>query len=79
MTLSLQTHIVKKNDNGEPVVVRSSPYIRLNAEGESPIYIQNGGFYFAGGQSVKFADLPDWAGDEIAKMTPEAKREVGLK
>lgn len=80
MTFSLQTHIEKASKGGDSVIVRSQPYARLNRQDESPIYIQNGCFYFAGGEGpIKLSDLPDWAGDELAKMTPEARREVGLK
>lgn len=79
MAFSLRTHIPKKGD-GEGKIARYTPYVRIRGEGaDGPLFIQGGYFYTEGGQHIKQADLPDWVDDEVAKMTPAAKRECGLE
>lgn len=78
MTFSLRTHITKMG-RGETVVARVTPYIRLRSGENPPIFVQGGAFYWEGGQRVKDADLPDWVEPELDKLTPEVRREAGLK
>lgn len=85
MTLQLnKVHVYKKvNDGGQAVLVRSSPALRLShrAEGEPQIniFIQEGEFYTEDGKVLPVERRPKWLGEELAKLTPEAKKEVGLK
>jgi hypothetical protein len=78
MPFSLKTHIVKKVDGEGIKIVRTQPYMRLNAQGGPVIYVQNGAFYSEGGQSIKRADLPDWFDAELAKVDPGIRSECGL-
>jgi hypothetical protein len=80
MTFSLRTHVPKRGKTGEAVIARVSPYVRLRKADEATIFIQGGSFYYdkEGGEAIKVIDLPEWVGDELAKMTPQARREVGL-
>lgn len=69
---------------GEPVLARITPYCRLAKRVEQgvveEVFIQ-GGKFFSGENSpeIKKADLPDWFAEEVAKLNPEVRREVGLK
>jgi hypothetical protein len=80
MPFSLKTHIPKRGADGESKIARYVPYTRIRGEGaDGPLFIQGGYFYTEGGQHIKAADLPDWVEDEVAKLTPAAKRECGLE
>jgi hypothetical protein len=76
MAFSLKTHVPKRNDP-EGKIGRYTPYVRINSSEGPPLFIQGGKFYSEGGEMVK--DLPDWVDDEVAKMSPTAKRECGLE
>lgn len=82
-TLDLITHKFAMR-KGHPVHVATVPYVRLSKRNEDKsvdvLYIQNGQF-FTGENTppIKAKDLPEWAMAEIAKLSPEAKREVGLE
>jgi hypothetical protein len=60
-------------------MVRSQPYTRLNAGEGPPVFIQAGQFFSEGGPVLKPDEVPDWLDEEIARMTPGARQEVGLK
>lgn len=77
MPLSLKPHIYKRQPNTDrAILVGLNPYCRLSKEGEFPVFIQGGGFYDASGNVVD--PVPDWVQEELNKMTPEARKEVGL-
>lgn len=69
---------------GEPIHVKTVPYVRLCARTEDgmtqEVYIQ-GGQFFSGENTppIKKADLPEWVAAEVARISPEVRREVGLK
>lgn len=79
MTFSLKTHLKKTSKSGDTVLVRQQPYARLNCGEGPPVFVQHGQPYAEGGEHLTEGKLPDWYWDELAKMTPEARREVGLK
>lgn len=64
-------------------LVRTRPYIRLKEQGDtnapanSPIFIQDGKFFYEGGQEVD--EHPAWLSDALAKLSPKARTEVGLE
>lgn len=79
MTFSLKVHETKVKD-GSLVLTRVRPYARISrGVGEPIIYIQDGQFYTENGSAVdkKLLDPMFWA--EVNKMTPEARKAVGLK
>lgn len=81
MSFTLKPHEVRKIKGREVLVAR--PYIRLrkaNEDGEAlpTVFIQNGNFYFEDGTVIEEKDLPTWVKPEIAKISPQAKKEVGL-
>jgi len=76
MAFSLKTHIPKRGD-AEGKIARYQPYVRINHVDGPPLFIQGGKYYSEGGELIK--DLPDWVDDEVAKMSPTAKRECGLE
>lgn len=75
--LSLKTHDTKKLPNGSQVVVSAKPYVRLvSGGGDPPIFVQGGHFFTEGGPELK--DVPDWVQEELEKLTPVVRKEVGL-
>jgi hypothetical protein len=61
-------------------LVQCDPYIRLKQLGgdEPPIFIQHGQFYYEDSTVVDKAKLPEWAKEQVAVLTPAARKEVGL-
>lgn len=74
-----KVHTLTKPGLNEPSrLVSVNPYICLSGENaESPVFIQGGKVYYAGGDEVK--KLPVWFAEEVAKCSPEALAEVGFK
>jgi hypothetical protein len=52
-------------------------YVRLS-NGTFPLFLQDGAIYSEDGREVDEDDLPDWFEEELAKLSPEAKKAVGL-
>ena len=57
---------------------RETPYVRLRNGEEPPIMIQGGQYFDGGGRLVGEDDVPAWVKDEVRKMTPDVREEVGL-
>lgn len=79
--LSLKPHEYRINkDTGQATLTRLNPYVRLKfLEGDTPpIFIQGGVFMFEDGREIARDKLPDWAKAEVAKLSPQALKEVGL-
>jgi hypothetical protein len=76
--LSLKTHefVMRR---GTPHLSRVHPYVRLYKDPGPEVYVQDGNFYSSGGPAFKKADLPDWLQEELAKLSPACREEVGLK
>lgn len=86
MTLRLsKVHEYKKvNDGGQATLIRSNPVIRLGkrVEGEPDqiyVFIQNGTFYTEDGKELPLEKRPKWLQEELAKLTPQVRAEVGLR
>lgn len=77
MTFTLQTeeYAMKK---GRPVRIRNTPYVRLCLADNPPVFIQHGKFYYENGQELSESDLPEWVSNELAKLSHDARQEVGL-
>lgn len=58
-------------------VVRTHHYVRIAAEGNPPLYIQNGTVFAEGGGLVD--EIPDWFWPEVNKLTPAALHIVGYE
>jgi hypothetical protein len=82
MGLSLKPHEYRrsKDNPGLATLTKLNPYIRLKTLGgdDPPIYIQRGVFMYEDGEEIPRAKLPPWAVEEVKKLTPKAKKEVGL-
>lgn len=78
-TLNLKPHVAKPNGMGQMVLIRSQPYARLKVGEDPPVFIQGGKYYGEGGPMLEDDELPPWLDDEIARMRPGARQEVGLK
>jgi hypothetical protein len=86
MALKLnKVHEYKKSTDGSPsVLIRTSPIIRLGrrVEGEQDqtyVFIQEGEFYTEDGKILPPERRPKWLYEELAKLTPHARTEAGLK
>lgn len=76
--LSLKTHEYKMR-RGTPYLTKVNPYVRLFKDPGPEIFIQGGAFFSAGGPELKKSELPEWVAEEMAKLSPEVRAEVGLK
>lgn len=86
MPLNLNPHVW---DSSQKRIVKVDPYIRLSY-GESyknaankecfrkfpPIFLQKGRYYSQDGKEI--ASIPQWARDEVAKISPEALTNAGF-
>lgn len=83
-TLDLRVHHYKRiNDGSQAVLTQLKPYIALckaNDEegGSTRVFVQNGQFFHEGGAEYKKTELPSWLSTELAKLSPDARKEVGL-
>lgn len=78
-SLSLKTHEVTVNKQGEATGVRVTPYIRLCSGSGPPIFLQGGGYFYEGGEPVPKADIPDWVEDMQRKTSADALKACGFK
>lgn len=80
MALSLKPHEYRRDSNGNAILTKLNPYIRIRQLGgdEPPIFIQGGQFMYEDSTVIPKDKLPSWAVEELAKLTPKAKKEVGL-
>jgi hypothetical protein len=82
LTLSKVHEYSRINDGSRATLTRVNPYIvmsRGNGEGSVRVFIQGGQFYHEKGEEFSKDALPPWVNDEIAKMTPAARKEAGLQ
>lgn len=86
MTLNLgKIHeFTKSNDGGPLVLSRLDPVVRLSkrekdSEDTTYVFIQHGEFYTEDTKVIPKDSLPPWLDQEIARMTPAARAECGLK
>ena len=56
-----------------------SPLVRLCKGTDPPLFIQEGKVYAEGGDEILKDQLPDWFHDEVAKMTLQARLEIGYR
>lgn len=68
-------HTSKIPDTDTYAVTRITPIVRISCPNGS-VYLQSGKVLSGGGDVVK--DLPAWFYEEVAKLTPNALREVGF-
>jgi hypothetical protein len=76
----LKTHDVTVNKaTGEAIGTRVTPYIRLCQGDGPPIFLQNGTYFYEGGEEVPKGDLPDWLEELQGKCSPEQLKACGFK
>jgi hypothetical protein len=67
-----------KGTTNQMRLVRTNPYVRIMGDKfVAPIFVQGGRFYSEGGAEVE--EFPPNFQEELAKLSPEIKAEVGLK
>ena len=76
MNLNLNPHKFV-NRNGQSELQSVDYYIRLS-QGHQAVFIQRGRFYSEGGPELTKDQLPDWLNADIAKLSPQAKKDCGL-
>ena len=78
MPLSLTVHHYEKIPGQQQSrLARVTPYVRIARENQPPIFVQGGQVYSEGGQTL--TQLPSWFDEEMAKLTPTVREEVGWK
>lgn len=78
MPLSLKVHWFEKIPGQQQTrLARVTPYARITREGHPPIYVQAGGVFSEGGKPLE--QLPGWFDEEMARLTPKVREEVGWK
>ena len=53
-------------------------YVRIQLEGSPPVFIQDGKYFWEGGEVIKPKDMPKGIQVEVDNMTEQARRDVGL-
>ena len=77
-TLSLQVHHYEKAPGSQQSrLVRQTPYVRITRDGHPPIYLQGGRVFGEGGPEIE--TLPAWFGEEVARLSPKVREEVGWR
>lgn len=77
MPLSLKVHHFEKIPGSQNSrLTQVTPYLRLSRGQEPPVYVQGGQVWSEGGADP-LEQLPDWFGEEVAKASPAALKEVG--
>ena len=62
------------------ILTASRPYKRFSAEGESPISVQDGRFYFdEGGSAIPLEDVPDWVKKQVRQTDASYLERLGLQ
>ena len=57
----------------------TNPYKRFVQQGENPINVQSGKFYYdGGGPPIPSQDVPSWVADELKNLTSEALSSLGF-
>lgn len=82
MAFTLKPHEYRRNpDTGVASLTRLNPYVRLrrmDVPDAYPVYVQGGAFYSEDGKEIAKTDLPKWLPEELAKLSPKARKEVGI-
>ena len=76
MALNLSSHVIQTNEAGSSLS-QVDPYVRLS-NGSLTLFIQNGTVYSEDGKRMKEANLPEWWDEELEKLSPEARKAIGL-
>ena len=80
MTLELdKVHEYTTGKKGEPKMLRVRPAVRLRKGDSPPIFVQDGKFWYEGGEEeIPQDELPEWVAGQLDLMSADARREVGL-
>lgn len=72
---TMQTHQYRADKNGQMHIERENHYIRFNAQGQSPVYLQNGRAYWEDGEALK--ELPEWILQQLPHCNQRLLAQVG--
>lgn len=78
MPFDIRTHIIQ-NRGGRQVLTSVNPNVRLKHGDDPPVFIQGGRFYSEDGAEYDEATIPGWVEEEVRKLTPQVRKEVGLE
>ena len=78
-SLDLKTHHVTVNKQGEAIGIRVTPYIRLCQGDGPPVFLQNGKFFYEGGEEVPDTDVPDWVEELMKGCSQEQLKATGFR
>ena len=78
MALTLRVHETRRiPGTTQTRLVRTLPYLRFSHQGESPVFAQDGQFYYeAVPDAIK--DVPPWVQELVDRLTPLARLKVGI-
>lgn len=68
-------HYVKIPGENAVKLIGTHPYIRFASEGQGVVFLQDGQFWYEGGQVL--TDRPAWLREQIRKASPVALHEAG--
>lgn len=75
-TLDLQVHKYEKVPGTQTTrLAKVTPYLRITRDGHPPLYLQGGKAFGEGGAEIE--TLPIWFDEELAKVSPKAREEIG--
>lgn len=78
--LNLRVHDYRKIPNSEAFsLARVDHYVCLSSQDpQATVFVQRGQFFDQSGKPMKDDDVPEWAWEQMAKMSPDAKKAVGF-
>ena len=78
MALNLQSHVwTKDSKTGQAVIGKVNHCADLAKMGEPRIFLQSGKAYYGDGTEIQTSELPPWVFEEIARMSPTTRRNIG--
>ena len=73
---TLTVHHVTVDANGEQVITRTTPYVKVKSAEGGPLFLKSGHAMDENG--VIISPLPDWVKAEVRRMSPKAIDDIGF-
>lgn len=70
-------HTVKTREG--TIAGRTTPYMILSSLEDGQIYVQDGKFYYPGGEPMDDDDVPDWAWDNVKNADNITRESLGFE
>lgn len=81
MSFTLRPHEYRRQPNTDKAILTGlHAYVRFAKEGDDnpPVFVQSGEFWDVSGNRLDPDKLPEWVHEEVKKLTPRTRKEIGL-